>query len=336
MDRDPLIDLNAILYDIEVDCEIVPNGIPEKQVHVLSEEEEVPLHFSNSEPQLLYSDEEQKIVEEPINEEPVFDEEQPLQSTFETFETEPEIESISTEHSLEPETELEEMNLESSFFEPEFEAVSEVSETQDTLQNQVSDSDIQLEEDFVINEVSSLLSEIDVVDPEEVKQESQIQMDFELPLTDKTTEEKVAFQLEEDPVEETTSKISQEFDDASLEVKFELKDESTTLSEESLIGVQEAAMQVEDSKTNPFEQSIDQTIASQSQKRREHLKAFNHKFKHQVQRVDEMEREPAYKRQGMDLDAEEPNTPSRFSLDDDGNDDLQLRSNNSFLHDNVD
>ena len=336
LDRDPLIDLNAILYDIEVDCEIVPNGIPEKQVHVLSEEEEVPLHFSNSEPQLLYSDEEQKIVEEPINEEPVFDEEQPLQSTFETFETEPEIESISTEHSLEPETELEEMNLESSFFEPEFEAVSEVSETQDTLQNQVSDSDIQLEEDFVINEVSSLLSEIDVVDPEEVKQESQIQMDFELPLTDKITEEKVAFQLEEDPVEETTSKISQEFDDASLEVKFELKDESTTLSEESLIGVHEAAMQVEDSKTNPFEQSIDQTIASQSQKRREHLKAVNHKFKHQVQRVDEMEREPAYKRQGMDLDAEEPNTPSRFSLDDDGNDDLQLRSNNSFLHDNVD
>jgi cell division protein FtsZ len=161
-------------------------------------------------------------------------------------------------------------------------------------------------------------------------------MDFELPLTDKITEEKVAFQLEEDPVEKTTSKISQEFDDASLEMKFELKDESTTLSEESLIGVQEAEMQVEDSKTNPFEQSIDQTIASQSQKRREHLKAFNHKFKHQVQRVDEMEREPAYKRQGMDLDAEEPNTPSRFSLDDDGNDDLQLRSNNSFLHDNVD
>ena len=329
LDRDPLIDLNAILYDIEVNCEIVPNGIPEKQVHVHSDEEEVPLHFSNSEPQLLYSDEEQKIVEKPVNEESIFDQEQPLHCT-------PEIEAISTEHSLEPETELEEMNLESSFFEPEFEAVSEVSETQDTLQNQVSDSDIQLEEDFVINEVSSLLSEIDVVDPEEVKQESQIQMDFELPLTNKITEEKVAFQLEDDPVEETTSKISKEFDDASLEVKFELKDESTTLSEENIIGVQEAEIQEEDSKTNPFEQSIDQTIASQSQKRREHLKAFNHKFKHQVQRVDEMEREPAYKRQGMDLEAEEPNTPSRFSLDDDGNDDLQLRSNNSFLHDNVD
>ena len=155
-------------------------------------------------------------MEEPINEEPVIDQEQPLYSTSE-------IEAISAEYSLEPETELGELNLESSFFEPEFEPVSEVSETQDTLQNHVSDSDIQDEEDFVINEVSSLLSEIDVVDPEEVKQESQIQMDFELPLTDKITEEKVAFQLEEDPVEETTSKISQEFDDASLEVKFEIK-----------------------------------------------------------------------------------------------------------------
>ena len=80
-------------------------------MHVLSEEEEVPLHFSNSEPQLLYSDEEQKIVEKPVNEESIFDQEQPLHCT-------PEIEAISTEHSLEPETELEEMNLESSFFEP--------------------------------------------------------------------------------------------------------------------------------------------------------------------------------------------------------------------------
>ena len=335
-DRDPLIDLNAILYDIEVECEIVPNGIPEKLVHVLSEEEEVPSQFSNSETQVLYSDEEQKIVKETKIEEHVFDQEQPLHSKFETFETEPEIETMSTEHPIETETELGEMNLGSSFFEPEFEAVSEDSEMQDTLQNQVSNSDIQVEEDFVINEVSSLLSEIDVVDPEEVKQESQIQLDFELPLTNKITEEKVAFQLEEDPVEETASKISQELDDASLEVKFELKYESTTLSEENLLGVQEAEMPLEDSKTNPFEQSIDQTIASQSQIRREHLKAFNHKFKHQVHRFDEMEREPAYKRQGMDLEAEEPNTPSRFSLDDDGNDDLQLRSNNSFLHDNVD
>ena len=51
-----------------------------------------------------------------------------------------------------------------------------------------------------------------------------------------------------------------------------------------------------------------------------------------------MEREPAYKRLGFDLEdaAEEVNPPSTMSLDKDSNDDEQLRSNNSFLHDNVD
>ena len=69
---------------------------------------------------------------------------------------------------------------------------------------------------------------------------------------------------------------------------------------------------------------------------REHLKAFNHKFKHQLQRIDDIEKEPAYKRQGIDLDCDIPDIPSRTSLSNDENNDLQLRSNNSFLHDNVD
>ncbi len=49
-----------------------------------------------------------------------------------------------------------------------------------------------------------------------------------------------------------------------------------------------------------------------------------------------MTKEPAYKRKGLDLDSDLPDTPSRTSLSNDFNDDLQLRSNNSFLHDNVD
>ena len=57
---------------------------------------------------------------------------------------------------------------------------------------------------------------------------------------------------------------------------------------------------------------------------------------HQLQRVDDMERQPAYKRQGMDLDPHVRDEPSRTSLNTDSNDDLHLRSNNSFLHDNVD
>ena len=50
-----------------------------------------------------------------------------------------------------------------------------------------------------------------------------------------------------------------------------------------------------------------------------------------------MERLPAYKRLGFDLDGPiEEQASSTMSLDNDSNDDIQLRSNNSFLHDNVD
>jgi cell division protein FtsZ len=53
--------------------------------------------------------------------------------------------------------------------------------------------------------------------------------------------------------------------------------------------------------------------------------------------VEEYEKEPAYKRSGVDLSNPQTNNAnSRISLGTDSNNDNQLRSNNSFLHDNVD
>ena len=56
-----------------------------------------------------------------------------------------------------------------------------------------------------------------------------------------------------------------------------------------------------------------------------------------MSRVDDLEREPAYKRFGIDLSSGQANNSnSRISVGMDSNNDLQLRSNNSYLHDNVD
>jgi cell division protein FtsZ len=127
-------------------------------------------------------------------------------------------------------------------------------------------------------------------------------------------------------------------DEMALDIKFEVRNESKSVSEKEE-NTELADHQQEQNKShkvsNPFDQSIDQTLASQSEKRKEHLKAFNHKFKHQLQRIDDIESEPAYKRMGLDLENRESESPSRLSLNEDG-DDLHLRSNNSFLHDNVD
>ena len=50
-----------------------------------------------------------------------------------------------------------------------------------------------------------------------------------------------------------------------------------------------------------------------------------------------MEKEPAYKRFGLDLDENsKTNEVSNLTIDQDVNDETQIRTNNSFLHDNVD
>ncbi len=88
---------------------------------------------------------------------------------------------------------------------------------------------------------------------------------------------------------------------------------------------------------SPVEMTIDETLRLRAEERRKKMKEFNHKFHNTSSRVDEFEREPAYKRMGIDLhESRMDNSKSRLSLGTDSNDDLQLRNNNSFLHDNVD
>lgn len=88
---------------------------------------------------------------------------------------------------------------------------------------------------------------------------------------------------------------------------------------------------------SPMEMTIEETLKFRAEERRKKLKEFNYKFHNNVSRIDELEKEPAYKRLGIDLSSSQSNnTNSRISVGTDSNDDLQLRSNNSFLHDNVD
>ena len=91
------------------------------------------------------------------------------------------------------------------------------------------------------------------------------------------------------------------------------------------------------SEVSPMELTIEETLRLRADERRKKLKDFNYKFHNNVSKIDEMEKEPAYKRLGIDLsNSQSNNSNSRISVGTDSNNDLQLRSNNSFLHDNVD
>lgn len=68
------------------------------------------------------------------------------------------------------------------------------------------------------------------------------------------------------------------------------------------------------------------------------MKEFNYKFRNNISRIEEIEKQPAYKRQGVDLDSSRPGEQkmSRTTLNSGDEDEIRFRTNNSFLHDNVD
>ena len=292
-----LIEMNTILYDLDVDYEVVSNNIDFQGTNEIPVEEE----SETSSVENTYIPKHEEIKAETIVDKKV--------------------------------SEIDEINLDDSFSEHQFELDSAAIEDI-PLSFDVNISDESLDEEFIINDLTDVLSDIDVVDPEVVDQESQIQLDFELPLNKVKTEDFQAPHLEEGKLLETSGDLTKDFEEVSLEVTFEIKDE--TPDTEKLIIKENDSKSNSTAEIDHFEQSINESITSQSEKRREHLKAFNYKFKHQLQRIDEIEKEPAYKRQGINLDVDKPDLPSRTSLSNDENNDLQLRSNNSFLHDNVD
>ncbi len=88
---------------------------------------------------------------------------------------------------------------------------------------------------------------------------------------------------------------------------------------------------------SPVEMSIEEMLRNRTEERKKKMKDFNYKFNNANTQLNDLEKEPAYKRMGVDLSAPtRDGSQSRMSLGTDSNNDTQLRSNNSFLHDNVD
>ncbi len=217
------------------------------------------------------------------------------------------------------------------------------------------------EDDFIITNVTSKEENV-------VEKPVQLQADllFDLPLNsyeeikpEPTKEKEVRYDLSledvneievNDPIEIVADK------NKVVEKRFVLEDFNVepTIGKSSVIKQQEKeeedfaftvktkAPKVEDIETISEEVSpLSLTIAElekTAELRRQKMKGFNYKFTDQVNKnIDDIERQPAYKRLGVDLDEVNSDlSKSKTTLSTDANDDVQLRSNNSFLHDNVD
>ncbi len=234
-------------------------------------------------------------------------------------------------------------------------------EYQDVLDNQ---SEVEKEEpDFIITNMTPEVPEEVVEEPNE---EEQITLTFDLPINqakkDKTSEEDVVkFDLDEKvkdikvkdyieliPVTEANDEGETHYAlDDYIEVESSMNTQGSLSTPEAEIDeeivfekkVVEKEMESEEpaEEIDPINSPISEILKERAAERRRRMKDFNYKFNNS--KIDDIEKEPAYKRQGIDLtDAQHSSDSdtSRTSISLDENDEIQLRSNNSFLHDNVD
>ncbi|WP_460217897.1 cell division protein FtsZ [Psychroserpens sp. MEBiC05023] len=227
--------------------------------------------------------------------------------------------------------------------------------------------DHKVEEEFVITPVQQTKEEI----VEEVEEE-QITLTFDLPLSFGTSEDsddaekeiqqdKTIFSLEDEvkdmevkehveivPVTEANEEGEKRYalddfmtyesamNDSEAKVKIQPEVEEDIVFEKKIVESEVAKEEVSE-EIDPMNSPISELLKERADERRRKMKDFNYKFN--TAKIDEIEKEPAYKRQGVNLEdaqhSSETNA-SRTSVSIDENDDIQLRSNNSFLHDNVD
>jgi cell division protein FtsZ len=219
------------------------------------------------------------------------------------------------------------------------------------------------EDDFIITNVTPQVEEKRVEKPvqlqtdllfdlplnsyEEIKPEPVKEVDFDLSIVDvneiqvndvieivaeKRNVVEKRYVLEDFTVEPTIGKSS----------IINKKESEAVEEEEMAFTVKSKVPKVEDLQTiyeevSPLSFTISE-LEKTAELRRQKMKGFNYKFADKVNKnIDEIERQPAYKRLGVNLDEVNSDlSKSKTTLSTDANDDVQLRSNNSFLHDNVD
>ena len=215
---------------------------------------------------------------------------------------------------------------------------------------------------FEVETIQQPVMEIPVYDHKVVEKEEQVAFTFDLPLAKsapEADENKILFELTNETKNIVVNQPVQVVPMTELNengvIKYSLEEymeiESDLLGSKPVAEIQEPVapemditMKVEEAvafaplydEVSPIEMSIEDTLKYRADERRRKLKEFNYKFS-TASRIDEFEREPAYKRLGIDVTTNPmQNSASRTSIGMDSNDDIQLRSNNSFLHDNVD
>ncbi|MEP1490092.1 MAG: cell division protein FtsZ [Algibacter sp.] len=251
---------------------------------------------------------------------------------------------------------------------------SEILKNMDVVFEEVK-VNIDEEDDFIIKPVTRMSSDFDETKDIEVatdyiEEEEQVTLTFDFPISTPIKEEEpeediISHQLHEEakdiPVNDYVELINvTETSEAGEDIRYVLDDytEMESSINKKKINANEVIEDVEqevvfekkvvieqtvseeevlEEEVDPMNTPISDMLKERAAERRRKMKDFNYKFN--SAKIDDIEKVPAYKRQGVNLNEAKHSSDtdiSRTSIGLDDNDDIQLRSNNSFLHDNVD
>jgi cell division protein FtsZ len=235
-------------------------------------------------------------------------------------------------------------------------------------------ANIEEDEDFIIKPVTRMSADVeDMTDVEVIsdyiEEEQQITLTFDMPLSSSPSEEEevkediISYSLTDDEVKDipvkdyveliTVTETNEKGDvryalddyaevESSINQKGQAQKEVLEEIDEDVVFerkvVNEPISEEDESQSiDPMNSPISELLKDRAEERRRKMKDFNYKFN--SSKIEDIEKVPAYKRQGVDLNEVKHSSEtdiSRTSIGLDDNDDIQLRSNNSFLHDNVD
>jgi len=203
--------------------------------------------------------------------------------------------------------------------------------------------DQEFEGSFIINDLSEDIKSLKIVDEEllDIEKENQTTFDFGIPLSriqknETKAVDSINFILNDFETDQVENSEKNEMDD-----DIDKLNDSKEISTSELFNIEVNEPEFIDSNTKndqtPFDKTIIETASLENKKRMVHLKEFNYSFKNNLSNIDELEKEPAYKRYGLNIDESQSshNLP-KIVIETDENDSVKLKSNNSFLHDNVD
>ena len=195
--------------------------------------------------------------------------------------------------------------------------------------------DIEVEYERVEYEMidNELINEIEVFDIEEV---SSGNIENNQSNEDKITDGLFSEKLDLESVSESVEFVKLDLDEEETVENEISENEDESTNNENITLDQDISIEINNENNHAFEKPIDVDPLDENRLRRESLKKYNYVFKDGNSSVEDLEKEPAYKRMGIQIKNNINNHEVESKIVLNENNEIEFPEPNTYLHDNVD